>query len=545
MPDKTIELYNANAKEFADAFDTMTPTKSHELALAFFHRGEETLDIGCGSGRDTAFLADKGFQVTGLDASTGLLNEAKKRHPSLNFREDSLPSLTTAASDSVSNIFCNAVIMHLNDADLVNSVMNCLRILRAGGRALFTFRDPGTNETDKGRHYSRIPPGRLAELFESLGGKVLLIESEASTHSWHYLVAEKTSLEKKDGIARIQEIITNDNKTASYKLALLRALCDLARDESHTVIWEPQLDFVIVPLERLALSWLRYYWPLIKKDIKQIRSSPNLAFEKEVKALQEKIANPRDAFLLYEDDTPTRELMAALRKIAKTIVLQPVRYAGGGKSPVFSPAKEFRVETDQGWKSPWFEKFNGIKVPANLWRDIRLFHHWIEKSLIVEWVELTTERLDPNRSASEIFKIFFDVSYEDKRTTHEIRKLIGENSSTCIWTGKKIKNLEIDHVIPFALWRNNDLWNLLPAERQVNNSKRMLLPHPELLKSRGSAILQLWERYQDHFGDRFKRQAIRALGQSQLDFSPQDTLNQLIVVSAQLHHSRGVPYFRG
>jgi very-short-patch-repair endonuclease len=49
-------------------------------------------------------------------------------------------------------------------------------------------------------------------------------------------------------------------------------------------------------------------------------------------------------------------------------------------------------------------------------------------------------------------------------------------------------------VIPFSLWRNNDLWNLLPAHPAVNNAKRDLLPSQSLLRQRREA-LQNWLDY--------------------------------------------------
>jgi hypothetical protein len=48
---------------------------------------------------------------------------------------------------------------------------------------------------------------------------------------------------------------------------------------------------------------------------------------------------------------------------------------------------------------------------------------------------------------------------------------------TCVWMGKDLEaEFDVDHAIPFALWKNNDLWNLPPAGAAVNNKKRDRLP---------------------------------------------------------------------
>jgi ubiquinone/menaquinone biosynthesis C-methylase UbiE len=45
------------------------------------------LDIGCGAGRTSAALRDRGYQVVAIDLSTSLLSIARARHPGIEFRE--------------------------------------------------------------------------------------------------------------------------------------------------------------------------------------------------------------------------------------------------------------------------------------------------------------------------------------------------------------------------------------------------------------------------------------------------------------------------
>jgi CRISPR/Cas system Type II protein with McrA/HNH and RuvC-like nuclease domain len=48
----------------------------------------------------------------------------------------------------------------------------------------------------------------------------------------------------------------------------------------------------------------------------------------------------------------------------------------------------------------------------------------------------------------------------------------------CVWSGDTIARYDIDHIIPFTIWKNNDLWNLLPARPDFNNQKRDKIPSP-------------------------------------------------------------------
>jgi len=47
--------------------------------------------------------------------------------------------------------------------------------------------------------------------------------------------------------------------------------------------------------------------------------------------------------------------------------------------------------------------------------------------------------------------------------------------------------------LPFARWKNNNLWNLLPAISTVNSKKRDKIPEPALLHKREDVIQDYWQ----------------------------------------------------
>ena len=67
------------------------------------------------------------------------------------------------------------------------------------------------------------------------------------------------------------------------------------------------------------------------------------------------------------------------------------------------------------------------------------------------------------------------------------------------------------HAIPFALWGNNDLWNLVPADPRVNLSKSDKLPSTELLEECKPRIVASWNVLRDRLPEMLDRQA-QALG---------------------------------
>jgi CRISPR/Cas system Type II protein with McrA/HNH and RuvC-like nuclease domain len=98
---------------------------------------------------------------------------------------------------------------------------------------------------------------------------------------------------------------------------------------------------------------------------------------------------------------------------------------------------------------------------------------------------------------------------EDIRSTAEARRIFSSMPSLeCVWTGVSLKdNFEVDHVIPFALWRNNDVWNLLPSSKIANSKKSNKLPSLELLTSRRNSIIGCWEFLKDRDDAQFDKEA--------------------------------------
>ncbi|MEC8443340.1 MAG: HNH endonuclease domain-containing protein, partial [Pseudomonadota bacterium] len=84
----------------------------------------------------------------------------------------------------------------------------------------------------------------------------------------------------------------------------------------------------------------------------------------------------------------------------------------------------------------------------------------------------------------------------------------------CVWSDKALTpaNLVVDHMLPFSVWRNNDLWNLLPAESKVNNLKSDKIPRPELLRKRQEQIVSAWRFSRERESGVFQFEVERTLG---------------------------------
>src|ERR1700680_22559 len=97
MDQETLAAYDAAAAIYAQDWHAQPPPiDMHALIRRFFKAGL-TADIGCGSGRDVAWLNSHGFPAVGYDPSDGLMAQARARYPGLAFKVAALPQLAGIA----------------------------------------------------------------------------------------------------------------------------------------------------------------------------------------------------------------------------------------------------------------------------------------------------------------------------------------------------------------------------------------------------------------------------------------------------------------
>ncbi len=171
----TLAAYDADAAAYAAEWLAQEPPADmHALLRAYFTPGP-TADVGCGAGRDTAWLAAHGFDARGFDASEGLLAEARAAWPALRFEHAVLPALQGVERGAFQNVLCETVIMHLDPAQVGASVRSLLALLRPGGTLYLSWRVTGGASR-------RDPAGRLYAAFDGALVTDALASDDAILH---------------------------------------------------------------------------------------------------------------------------------------------------------------------------------------------------------------------------------------------------------------------------------------------------------------------------------------------------------------------------
>ncbi|QGZ57734.1 class I SAM-dependent methyltransferase [Paraburkholderia acidiphila] len=162
MDSRTISYYSKNAELVVDRYESIVNGLAEHFEVAF-PSGSRVLDIGCGSGRDLAYLQTLECDVYGLDATPELVELAQSRHPELKGRIvcESIPSAQVPFGGAFDGVLCSAVLMHIPLEHQIAAAEFIERSLKPGGRLLYSVpskrRDATTTENRDGHGRLFIP----------------------------------------------------------------------------------------------------------------------------------------------------------------------------------------------------------------------------------------------------------------------------------------------------------------------------------------------------------------------------------------------------
>ncbi|WP_327407131.1 methyltransferase domain-containing protein [Streptomyces sp. NBC_01288] len=180
----TRTFYDAIAEDYAEHFAGERSAKPRdwtvmagfaELVSRGGGEGGQVVDLGCGPGRSTAFLAAQGLDVFGLDLSESMLGIARRENPGLRFRQGSMLELDIPDGALAAAVSWYSSI-HTPVDRLPFLFAEFHRILAPGGYLLLAFQAgdrPLTLDRPFGHpvtlDFERRRPEAMAELLEAAG----------------------------------------------------------------------------------------------------------------------------------------------------------------------------------------------------------------------------------------------------------------------------------------------------------------------------------------------------------------------------------------
>ncbi len=514
----TLEAYAAHASDFLVRDASLETSPLAPWFRVAFKPGSRVVDVGAGGGREVLALVREGYDAWGIEPVEALRRAANERLSAERVSEGALPGLGDRGP--FDGLVCSAVLQHLPRSQLFDAVLELRRLLGPRGRALVSVPRAARSDVRDGRDpwqrlFTDVRPEEYQLLFERVGFSTLAREDSDDALgrpgvAWTTFLFELASAGATRPVDQLATVIgAREKKVATYKLALLRALNDLAMTQPHAVRWRDD-GSVAVPVSAIAERWVGYYWRLFDAPVflpqhqaDRREQASKLLFASALNDLRQHYKGS-GGLAVYEQERrgvlageANRLHEAVLRRVRTAIFTGPVTHAGGAlaSGPLFS------------------RDGASVVVPGALWRELSLLGHWIGDALLVRWAELIGRFAGDEGAVERALPHLLPPSFDEARDTKLVREVFLQDAA-CVWTDRRLtrESLHIDHVLPWSLWHNNDLWNLVPASKKANLSKSDQLPERRYLRGRRPVFTDTWARTEAHARDRFRREAAAQLG---------------------------------
>ncbi|MGE4049279.1 MAG: methyltransferase [Acetobacteraceae bacterium] len=571
---ESIAWYDRNAAAAAADYETLDPASVHAWIDDLLPAAPALiLDVGAGIGRDAAWLARLGHDVVAVEPSAAMRAEGERLHPGVGLRwlADRLPalSLTQRLGLTFDLILLSGVWQHVTPDERPRAMRKLISLLKPGGVLTLTLRH-GPVEAERAMH--AVSAEEVLHLARDHGAMVVrLVDSPdiagRSGISWTG-VALRLPDDGTGALPLLRHLILNDQKSATYKLGLLRALCRIADGQAGLAEDRPD-GTVLLPLGMVALNWLRLYLPLIAAELPQTprnAGADGLGFAGEgFRALLAGLVPRLDLRVGARfSGSVARAVRTALQEAADLIAKMPatfMTYPNGG--PVLPATRRLasRSANDIALDAPFLTGFGTLVVPRDLWRALGRFAVWVEPALIAEWMRLMRGyAARQGRMLDEgVMGTAMTWSEPTRETTfprdRAIELLRTGEPLICVWSGRRLdkRTLDIDHCLPWVAWPCGDLWNLMPAHRHVNqHQKRDRLPADEVLRRAAEPIQTWWRRAYLRTEDpllpqRFSDEARASLPGLENDStaSPLEVFEAMRVQRLRLRHDQQIPEWVG
>jgi ubiquinone/menaquinone biosynthesis C-methylase UbiE len=515
-----IPYYEQHATRLVTQYESLSFEDVHADLIAILPApGSTVLDIGAGSGRDAAWLAAKGYDVVAVEPSEAMLAHARAKHTSsrIQWLSDSLPDLAKVRRLGLSFdlIVLSAVWMHIPPSDRQRALRKLATLLAPKGRIAISLR-LGTPDTQRAMYEVSLP--ELAGLAQQFGLRIVHTSDSQdklgrSAVSWTNVVLGLPD----DGLGALpllRHLILVDEKSSTYKIALLRVLARIADTAAGLARYDA--ESVVVPLGLVSLFWLRMYKPLIEHLLPQMpqRTGPGFVTNsftslRSVTAVELRIGS------VFSDQT-AKHLHQSLSEISQVIRNMPANYLRWPASdkPIFEVTRRRMVPTPSPLQidEAFLWSLGDFRIPLEIWQALTHYNVWIEPVLVLEWVRLIESYCNDGRPDVHPLAHSLLAWVDPARDTSFARAAVDHMRAAgkpvyCVWSGARLRDeYDVDHCFPFAAWPCGDAWNLMPASRQVNIQKSNRLVTQAALERASDTITSWWNDAFLSQGDGMRRQ---------------------------------------
>lgn len=162
---KTLDYYNENADKFILGTLNVDMMTIQKRFIGYIPKGGKILDLGCGSGRDSLFFKELGYNVTAVDGSSEMCIQAEKNigQAVINMTFDKL-----SFESEFDGIWACASLLHVPSKDIRDVLVKIEKALKSGGYFYFSVKYGNYEGEREGRYYTDYTEQSVETLFAAV-----------------------------------------------------------------------------------------------------------------------------------------------------------------------------------------------------------------------------------------------------------------------------------------------------------------------------------------------------------------------------------------
>ncbi|MBQ5384544.1 MAG: class I SAM-dependent methyltransferase [Treponema sp.] len=160
---KTLDYYNNNTAAFVESTQSVLMTEAWSRFTSKLPKGSVILDFGCGSGRDTKYFLEHGYQVEAIDGSEELCKVASG-YTGIKVKNQLFTDLSEMQKYDA--VWACSSILHASSSDLIVIMKKIWTALKFNGILYASFKYGNFEGERNGRYFTDFTDESFSSLLK-------------------------------------------------------------------------------------------------------------------------------------------------------------------------------------------------------------------------------------------------------------------------------------------------------------------------------------------------------------------------------------------
>lgn len=169
----TLEYYNKNAKQYCEQTLVGNLQENYDRFLKELPSNAYILDFGCGSGRDSKYFIENGYQVKAIDGSEQMCKLASKY---IGQEVECIKFEELEDIDTYDAIWACSSILHVEKENLPSVLSRMIKALKKKGIIYASFKIGEGYQIKEGKYYNYLTKEEMEHILDKIDKNLKIMD---------------------------------------------------------------------------------------------------------------------------------------------------------------------------------------------------------------------------------------------------------------------------------------------------------------------------------------------------------------------------------